>query len=86
MHALAYSCNVGMVRMAQKILKYTFYSYLKKLGFGELTGIELAGEHPGTLPDFNSVSKSRFFNNTYGQGILASPLQMASAYAATING
>jgi len=37
LHALEFSCNVGMVRMAQKTLKYVFYSYLDKLGFGEKT-------------------------------------------------
>jgi cell division protein FtsI/penicillin-binding protein 2 len=67
LHALEYSCNVGMVRIAQAMTKYVFYSYLEKLGFGELTGIELAGEDSGTLPDFNFVSVARFFNNTYGQ-------------------
>jgi len=86
LHALAFSCNVGMVRMAQAMQKYVFYSYLEKLGFGKPSGIELANEQGGTLPDFNTVSRARFFNNTYGQGILSTPLQMASAYAALVNG
>ncbi|USN54393.1 MAG: hypothetical protein H6765_07645 [Candidatus Peribacteria bacterium] len=85
-HALAFSCNVGMVRIAQKITKYVFYAYLAKLGFGQPTGIELAGEQAGTLPDFNTVSVARYFNNTYGQGLLATPLQMAIAYGALVNG
>lgn len=85
-HALWYSCNVWMVRIAQRVTKYVFYEYLKALGFWELTGIELAWEEWWTLPNFNVVSKARFFNNTYGQWMLATPLQMAIAYAATING
>lgn len=85
-HALAYSCNVWMVRMAQKILKYVFYSYLEKLWFWKKTWIELAGEDWGSLPDFNTVSKARFFNNTYWQWILSTPLQMAAAYASSVNG
>gem|GEM_PF-1301754 len=72
--------------MAQAMQKYVFYSYLEKLGFGKPSGIELANEQGGTLPDFNTVSRARFFNNTYGQGILSTPLQMASAYAALVNG
>ena len=86
LHALEYSCNVGMVRMAQTMTKYVFYAYLKKLGFGKLTGVELAGEDGGTLPDFNTVSQARFFNNAFGQGLLATPLQMAVGYSAIING
>ncbi len=86
LHALEHSCNVGMVRMAQKMLKYVFYSYLDKLGFGEKTGIELANEEPWLIPDFNTVSKAWFFTNTYGAGMLATPLQMAASYATLVNG
>ena len=84
-HALGYSCNVWMVRIAQRVTKYVFYEYLKLLWFWTPTWIELAWEEWGTLPDFNTVSRARFFNNTYGQWILATPLQMASAYAAAVN-
>jgi len=86
LHALAYSCNVGMVRIAQKVYKYVFYDYLAKLWFGEKTGIELWQEDGGTLPDFNVVSMARYFNNTYGQWLLATPLQMAVSYSALLNG
>lgn len=85
LHALEYSCNVWMVRMAQKMTKYVFYSYLEKLGFGKLTGIELAGEEGWFLENYNTVSQARFFNNTYGQWLLATPLQMAVSYAALVN-
>jgi len=44
LHGLVYSCNVGMVRIAQKVGKEIFYNYMDKLGFGRLTHIELAGE------------------------------------------
>jgi len=86
LHALEFSCNVWLVRMAQSMTKYIFYSYLKKLWFGSLTDIELAWEERGTLPDFNTVSLARFFNNVFGEGILATPLQVATAYAAAVNG
>ena len=85
LHALAFSCNVWMVRIAQKMSKYVFYAYLKKLWFWEKTTIELAGEESWTLPDFNAISVARFFNNTFGQGLLATPLQMAVAYSALVN-
>lgn len=86
LHALEFSCNVGMIRVAQKLSKYVFYNYLGRIWFGKKTGIELAGEEAGMLPDFNSVSVAQFFNNVYGQGILATPLQMTMAYASLING
>lgn len=86
LHALEFSCNVWMIRIAQKLSKYLFYNYVERLGFGKETWIELAGEESWMMPDFNNVPLSQFFNNTYGQGMLATPLQMAVAYAALING
>ncbi len=85
MHALAFSCNVGMVRVAQKMSKYVFYNYLSRLGFGQLTNVELAWEEAGSLPDFNTISVAWFYNNTYGQWLLATPIQMAAAYSALVN-
>lgn len=84
-HALSFSCNVWMVRIAQAVTKYVFYNYLNKLGFGQKTWVELANEESWTLPDFNTVSVARFFNNTYGQWILATPLQMATSYSSLVN-
>lgn len=85
-HALAYSCNVGMVRIAQRVYKYVFYDYLDKLWFGRSTGIELWQEDGWSLPDYNTVSFARYFNNTFGQWLLATPLQMAIWYSALLNG
>jgi cell division protein FtsI/penicillin-binding protein 2 len=85
-HAIAFSCNVGMVRMAQQMTKYPFYNYLLRLWFGALTNIQLAGEEAGAVPDSNTVSTAWFFNNTYGQGLLATPIQLATAFAAAVNG
>ncbi len=85
MHALWFSCNVWMVRISQAMTKYVFYSYMKKLWFWRLSTIELANEEAWTLPDFNTVSLARYFNNSYWQWFLATPLQMATAYAALIN-
>ena len=85
LHALEHSCNVGMVRMAQKMLKYAFYSYVDKLWFGKKTWIELANEEWWFIPDYNTVSVAWFFTNTYGAGMLATPLQMAAAYATLVN-
>lgn len=86
LHALQFSCNIGMINIIQKIWKYVFYNYLDKLGFGKSTGIELAWEDPGSIPDSQIQEKSRFFNNSFGQGFLVTPLQMAMAYSEIING
>ena len=46
LHAFVYSCNVGMVRVAQRLGKESFYNYVDQFGFGKATNIELANEDP----------------------------------------
>lgn len=86
LHAFMYSCNVWMVRIAQKLTKQTFYNYIDRLGFWKMTNVELAGEDPGFVEDINTVSVARFFNNAFWQGLLATPIQIASAYSTLVNG
>lgn len=86
LHALVYSCNVWMVRVAQKIGKNTFYNYVEKLGFGKLTNIELAQEGAWQVESVANVSLARYFNNAFGQWLLVTPMQIAAAYAPLVNG
>ncbi len=86
LYALQHSCNVGMVRIAQKLTKNLFYNYLDKLWFGQMTHIELAGEDPWFVDNPSTVSLTRFYNNVFGQWLLATPIQIAAAYGAVLNG
>lgn len=85
LNALDWSCNVWMVRIVQKTTRYVFYSYLDKLWFGKLTWIELAGEESGRVTGLEDFSMARFFNNSFGQWLLITPIQLASAYSTMIN-
>lgn len=51
-----------------------------------MTEIELAGEKEGFIDDVNIVSKARVFNNSFGQGLTTTQIQLAAAYAALVNG
>ncbi|MDR3168916.1 MAG: hypothetical protein LBU27_04070 [Candidatus Peribacteria bacterium] len=86
LHAFIYSCNIGMVRVVQKVGKEIFYNYLAKFGFGKLTGIELAEEKPGFIDNETTVSAARFLNNSFGQGLQVTQIQLAAAYGVLING
>ena len=86
LYALQHSCNVGMVRIAQKLTKNLFYNYIDKLWFGQMTHIELAGEDPWFVDNPSTVSLTRFYNNVFGQWLLATPIQIAAAYGAVLNG
>ncbi len=85
LHAFVYSCNVWMVRIAQKVGKESFYNYIEKLWFGRPAWIELANEDAWYVEWVTSVSDARFFNNTFGQGLLVTPLQLAVWYWTLLN-
>lgn len=86
-HALDWSCNVGMIDIAQKIGKALFYKYIMDFGFGAKTNITLDGEVHGKLPPYEKWSRTDLFTASFGQGLItATPLQMAAAYVALANG
>lgn len=80
------SCNVGMVRVVQRVGKEIFYNYLSKFWFGKLTGIELAEEKQGFVDNETTVSAARFLNNSFWQGLQTTQIQLAAAYGALVNG
>ena len=86
LHALQFSCNIGMIHIIQKIGQPIFYNYLEKFGFGKKTGIEIAGEVSWSIPNSQNKEKSRFFNNSFWQGLLVTPIQMAMSYSTLVNG
>lgn len=87
---LLHSCNVGAIYVSQKIPTETYYAYMKRLGFGQLTGVDLANERAGTmrLPDdpesnWSIVDQAA---NAFGQAIDVTMIQLASAVGAVANG
>ncbi len=97
-HALDYSLNTGMVTVAQRLgdgksitkgARDTMYKYdHDKFGFGELTGIELAGEQKGELvsPNVTEGNAVRYSNMSFGQGLDLTMLQVGAAFSSIING
>lgn len=97
-HALNYSLNTAMVTIAQRLgdgqsinrqARDTMYDYFhNKLGLGELTGIELAGEQPGTVisPEEVDGNAVRYSNMAFGQGLDVTMVQVCAAFSTIING
>lgn len=85
---LVYSLNVGAATLSTKLRADRFYEYVKAFGFGEPTGVDLAGEVAGTvhIPGDPMWSESDLGTNSFGQGIAVTPLQMLNAVAAVANG
>lgn len=85
---LAQSLNVGAATLSTRMGPETFYKYVQAFGFGETSGIDLAGEIPGLLklPGDPSWHESDLGTNAFGQGIGVTPLQMITAVASIANG
>ena len=82
--ALANSCNMAMINISEKLDEKTFMNYFKDYGFGNTTGIELAGEESGILHSFmNSVEKA---TSAIGQTFMVTPIQLITAFSSIING
>ncbi len=84
---LQHSSNTGSIFVADKLGAQKFYQYVSKFGFGELTGIEDVGEETGILRGYGDPDWYRpdLASNSFGQGIMVTPIQMAAAIGAIAN-
>ncbi len=84
--ALNNSCNPIFVDMAMSLGKDTMYKYIELFNYGTATGIDFSGESSGmVLPSF-SVQNVDLARIAFGQTIAVTPLQLAAATAAAVNG
>lgn len=84
------SINTGMVKVVELLGKHEFIKYIENFGFGVKTGIALDTERAGNISSLyvNKRNKVDCYAATasFGQGITATPLQMASSFSAIANG
>jgi penicillin-binding protein 2 len=83
--ALAQSSNVGAIKLGLLVGNESMYEYMKRLGFGSRTGIDLAGESAGLLKSLSRWQPSSIGSMAMGQEIGVTPLQMATAYCVLAN-
>src|SRR4029077_3855767 len=71
-------------KKASAILESTW----SRLGFGEKTGIDVAGEVNGIVraPTVSPWRQVDLANGAFGQGVAVTPIQLATAYSAMVNG
>ncbi len=82
---LSKSSNVCSSKIAFEVKDYRLQSFFHLLGFGQKTGVDFWGENRGILPK-TPWRKLRLSNIAFGQGVSATPLQVANAYGAIANG
>jgi len=91
---IAYSRNVVAAKVALGLGEdaqrsaLALYDAWTRLGFGSPTGIDLAGEVAGIVrdPAIATYREIDVANTSFGQGIAVTPIQLAQAYAAMVNG
>jgi cell division protein FtsI (penicillin-binding protein 3) len=92
--AIAYSRNVVAARVALHLgptlrdSSTTLHAVWRRLGFGDPTGIDLSGEVSGLVndPAISAWREIDLANGSFGQGVAVTQIQLATAFAAMVNG
>jgi cell division protein FtsI (penicillin-binding protein 3) len=82
---IANSSNIGMSQVAAHVPQQLQYTYLKNFGLDQLSGLDLPRETQGLLHPVSTWPADERYTLSYGQGIGATALQMASVYATIAN-
>ncbi len=91
---IAYSRNVVAAKVALSLgdtlaeSSAMLYDTWTKLGYGNPTGIDVAGEVGGIVrdPGITPWREIDLANAAFGQGVAVTPIQLATAYSALLNG
>jgi cell division protein FtsI/penicillin-binding protein 2 len=83
---LTKSSNIGMGKLGKRLGNKRLYETLRRFGFGERTGIDLAGESPGIVLPLESWTSYSTTSIPMGQEIGVTPLQLCRAFCVFANG
>ncbi len=83
---LAVSSNICTTKIYDRLRRRNLDKWVRRFHFGERPAIELPGATPGKVDEEEKWSDIQGANISFGQGMSASPLQVASAFAVLANG
>jgi cell division protein FtsI (penicillin-binding protein 3) len=81
---IAYSSNIGTARIADEMGVERLKASFQKLGFDSAPHIELGEKAKPLWP--REWSRATLLTSSYGHGVAITPLHLATAYAALVNG
>jgi len=84
--AVENSCNPAFMQMALKMETSTFYDYIYNFGFGSKTGVDVIYEGEGIVRNSKYIQRFDLARIGFGQSIAVTPLQLATAVSAIVNG
>ncbi len=80
------SINTGMIWIQEKLGRAAFQAGVAKFGFGQKTGITLSTEIAGDISSLDKKNSPIYGAvGSFGQGLTATPIQLATAYSALVN-
>lgn len=79
------SSNIGMGLLGLRCGNARLHEWVREFGFGDVTGIGLAGEHAGLVNDFSRWTSFSTNSIPIGQEIAVTPLQLLTAFCAFCN-
>ena len=83
---LAFSSNIGAIRIGMQVGNGRMYDYIKRFGFGHRTGIELPAEAPGLVRPLSRWRPASIGSVAMGHEISVTSVQLAQAGAVIANG
>jgi cell division protein FtsI (penicillin-binding protein 3) len=83
---LKYSSNIGAAKIGARLGPERLYRYLRGFGFGERSAVDLPGEVAGYLRNKSQWYGIDLATISFGQGVSATALQIATAISAVANG
>lgn len=80
------SSNVVLAQVGMELGKPSFYTYLNAFGFGQRTGVDIAGEESGLLVPQDKARDIDMATMSFGQANLVTPVQLLTAISSIANG
>jgi len=84
--AVTKSCNPSFIQIGQLLGSERFSNYLEAFGFTEPTGIDLPGESGSLYVKRENMGPVELASSAFGQTNKVTPIQMATAFCAVVNG
>ncbi|MBI9011700.1 MAG: PASTA domain-containing protein [Clostridiales bacterium] len=84
--AVENSCNPVFVKLGQMIGKDVFYDYYVDFGLNERTDVDLYDEAYPITFDRDRIHETELATMTFGHGVSQTPIQVAAALSAVVNG
>lgn len=83
---LANSSNKGTILYGEKLTDEQLHSWAKRFGMGRVSGLGLAGESAGLVPEPSTWSATTRYTFLFGQGLSSTLLQQLGVFQTVANG